>query len=232
MYRCSPFLPASLPLCLSAPLSLYACLSLRVTLCVAYTMAEAGTRDEEGGGWLRACTNARLAESWSLAIVSTAIALAGIGGAYWYYFVKVDGLAKQTGQHLTELPNGFVTTNKLARTGHKVLVEKYYLDHLYTGVIAGFTKGPLARATYWVNQNIIDGFINTTGETAVKVGRGVYDKIDQGVIEGVVNGSGKVSDATGEELRHINTGKVQNYAAILFAGAAVLAGAFIIALAL
>ncbi len=172
------------------------------------------------------------APSWSLAIVSTAIALAGIGGAYWYYFVKVDGLAKQTGQHLTELPNGFVTTNKLARTGHKVLVEKYYLDHLYTGVIAGFTKGPLARATYWVNQNIIDGFINTTGETAVKVGRGVYDKIDQGVIEGVVNGSGKVSDATGEELRHINTGKVQNYAAILFAGAAVLAGAFIIALAL
>ncbi len=172
------------------------------------------------------------APSWSLAIVSTAIALAGIGGAYWYYFVKVDGLAKQTGQHLTELPNGFVTTNKLARAGHKVLVEKYYLDHLYTGIIAGFTKGPLARATYWVNQTIIDGTVDAAGRTAVKVGKGVYDTIDQGVIEGVVNGSGKISDASGEGLRHINTGKVQNYAAILFAGAALLAGAFIVILAL
>ena len=64
-----PSLPPCLPLCPPAPLSLYAGLSLRVTLCVAYTMAEAGTRDEEGGGWLRACTNTRLAESWSLAIV-------------------------------------------------------------------------------------------------------------------------------------------------------------------
>jgi NADH-quinone oxidoreductase subunit L len=172
------------------------------------------------------------APSWSLAIVSTAIALAGIGGAYWYYFVKVDGLAKQTGQHLTELPNGLVTTNKLARTGHKVLVEKYYLDHLYTGVIAGFTKGPLARAAYWVNQNLIDGAVDSAGRTAVKVGQGVYDTIDQGVIEGVVNGSGRISDASGQELRRINTGKVQNYAAILFAGAAVLAGAFIVILAL
>ncbi len=170
--------------------------------------------------------------SWSLAIVSSLIAIGGAGLAYWYYFVKVDGLAKQTNQHLTELPNGIVTTNSLARAGHKVLVEKYYLDHLYTGVIAGFTKGPLARAAYWVNQHIIDGAVNATGESAVKLGRGVYDKIDQGLIDGIVNGSGKVSDATGQELRHINSGKVQNYAAILFAGAAVLAGAFIVILAL
>jgi NADH-quinone oxidoreductase subunit L len=170
--------------------------------------------------------------SWSLAIISSLIAFAGAGLAYWYYFVKVDNLAKSTGQHLTELPNGLVTTNRWARAGHTVLVEKYYLDHLYTGVIAGFTKGPLARATYWVNQNILDGAVDTAGETAVRLGRGVYDKIDQGVIDGVVNGSGKVSDVTGEELRHINTGKVQNYAAILFAGAAVLAGAFIVILAL
>ena len=76
------------------------------------------------------------------------------------------------------------------------------------------------------------GAVDMAGRTSVKVGRSVYDRIDQGVIEGIVNGSGRVSDATGEELRHINTGKVQNYAAILFAGAAVLAGAFIVILAL
>ena len=66
----------------------------------------------------------------------------------------------------------------------------------------------------------------------MKTGQAVYDNVDQILIDGIVNGSGRVSDATGEELRHINSGKVQNYAAILFAGAALLAGAFIVALAL
>ena len=51
-------------------------------------------------------------------------------------------------------------------------------------------------------------------------------------VDGFVNGSGRVSDATGEELRNINSGRIQNYAAILFAGAAILAGAFVLLLAL
>ncbi len=119
----------------------------------------------------------------------------------------------------------------MARAGHKVLVEKYYLDHLY-GVIVGFTKGPLAKATYWTNQNLIDRAVDTAGTTAVRTGRFVYDHIDQTLIDGAIDGSGRVSDATGEGLRHINSGKVQNYAAILFAGAALLAGAFVIIFAL
>ena len=170
--------------------------------------------------------------SWSLAIISSLIAFAGAGFAYYYYFVRVDRLSKQLGESLTAMPNGFTTTNRFARAGHKVLVEKYYFDHLYTGVIAGFTKGPLAKATNWVNQNVIDGTVNKAGETSVQAGRMVYDKIDQGLVDGFINGSGRVSDLTGEELRHINSGKVQNYAALLFAGAAVLAGAFVLLLAL
>ena len=73
---------------------------------------------------------------------------------------------------------------------------------------------------------------NKAGESAVQTGRLVYEKIDQGVVDGFVNASGRVSDVTGEELRHINSGKVQNYAAIMFAGAAILAGAFVLLLAL
>ena len=133
---------------------------------------------------------------------------------------------------LTGIPNGLTTTNAFARTGHKILVNKYYFDHLYTGIIAGFTKGPLARATNWVNQNVIDGMVDRAGQSAVSTGQMVYEKIDQGVVDGFVNGSGRVSDITGEELRHINSGRVQNYAAIMFAGAAILAGAFVILLAL
>ena len=164
--------------------------------------------------------------------MASLVAVAGAGAAFTYYFVKVDRLAKRTGEHLVGLPNGVTTTNAFARAGHKLLVNKYYLDHLYTGLIAGFTKGPLARATYWVNQNVIDGTVDAAGRTAVASGKFVYDKIDQGVVDGAVNASGRVSDAAGEELRHINSGRVQNYAAIMFAGAAILAGAFVFYLSL
>ena len=170
--------------------------------------------------------------SWSLAIVASLVAVLGAGFAFYYYFVRLDRLSKQQGVSLTGIPNGLTTTNAFARTGHKILVNKYYFDHLYTGIIAGFTKGPLARATNWVNQNVIDGMVDRAGQSAVSTGQMVYEKIDQGVVDGFVNGSGRVSDITGEELRHINSGRVQNYAAIMFAGAAILAGAFVILLAL
>ena len=170
--------------------------------------------------------------SYSLAIVATAIAALAAGGAFYYYFVRVDRLSRKSGTSLTGIPNGLTTTNVFARTGHRILVNKYYFDHLYTGIITGFTKGPLAKATDWVNQNVIDGTVNAAGESAVSTGRLVYDKIDQGLVDAAVNGSGRLSDATGEELRHINSGRVQNYAALMFAGAALLAGAFVIFLAL
>ena len=170
--------------------------------------------------------------SWSLAIVSTVVALIGAGLAYWYYFVLVDRRAAASGEKLTELDDGPVSKSGVARAGHTLLVNKYYFDHLYTDVIAAGTKGPVAEATYWTNQEIIDGVVNGVGETSVKAGRAVYDHIDQGLVDGIVNGSGKISDRSGEELRHVQTGKVQQYAAILFAGATILAGIFIVYLSL
>ncbi len=166
--------------------------------------------------------------SWGLAILASVIGLLGPAVAYWYYFVKVDGLAKETGESLTELPAGLTTTNGVARAGHQLLVNKYYLDHLYNNIIVASVKGPISRAAYWFNQRVIDGVIDTAGETAVKTGKVVYDRIDQGVIEGAVNGSGFLSSQSGQGLRRMQTGKVQQYAALLFAGATVLAGIFIV----
>ncbi len=170
--------------------------------------------------------------SYSLAIASSLVALAGIGYAYWYYFVKVDRLARATGESLTELPDGFVSKSSVARAGHTLLVEKYYLDHLYTDVIAGTTKGAIARGANWVNQNVIDGTVDLAGRTSVKAGQLTYDKIDQAVVDGTVNGSGRISDALGGIFRRVQTGKVQQYAALLFAGAAILGGILVVVLSL
>ncbi|MFT7475956.1 MAG: NADH-quinone oxidoreductase subunit L [Verrucomicrobiales bacterium] len=166
--------------------------------------------------------------SYWLAIVASIAGLIGPAIAYWYYFVKVDNLAKETGESLTELPNGLVANNKFAAAGHTFLVNKYYLDHLYNDVIVKAVKGPIAKAAYWFNQNVLDEVVDTAGRTSVKTGELVYKYVDQGLIEGTVNGSGNLSNQGGQWLRRLQTGKVQQYAALLFAGATILAGIFIV----
>ena len=166
--------------------------------------------------------------SWSLAMVSTLVVLAGIGLSAHYYFVRVARASKAAGQSLTELPNGPTTRLAVARLGHTLLANKYYLDHLYTGIVAGGTKGPVARFAYRTNQEVLDRAVDGVGRTAVAAGRVVYHQIDQKVVDGFINGTGQVSTDSGEKLRRIQSGKVQNYAAILFAAATVLAGLLIV----
>ena len=107
--------------------------------------------------------------------------------------------------------------------GYKVLENKYYLDHLYTDVIVGGVKGPIARASYWFNTSVIDAVVNNAGKGAVATGRVLYTQVDQKVIDGLVLSAGAGAEESGEALRHIQTGRVQQYAALLFAGVAILA---------
>jgi len=152
-----------------------------------------------------------------LAIVSLAVGIGGLAVGYLYYwkgaFKPLHGLAER---------------HTLARTGKTILENKYYFDWLYTTVIVGFVKGPLARATNWFNQNILDGIVNGVGKGAVGTGNWVYDNIDQTVVDGAVNGVGLTASESGGVLRRLQTGRIQQYAALFFAAAAVLAGIFVI----
>ncbi|MFS8583774.1 MAG: NADH-quinone oxidoreductase subunit L [Acidimicrobiia bacterium] len=153
--------------------------------------------------------------SLGIALVSTVIAALGIGASYLWYWRGV-------GVH------GITRRNALARAGYRFLENKYYFDHLYTGVIAGGAKGPVARAAYWINQNVIDGVVNGAGRAATVVGRFVYQRIDQQVVDGTVNSSAEVANATGQVFRQLTSGKVQQYGALLFGAAALFAGAIIL----
>jgi NADH-quinone oxidoreductase subunit L len=175
---------------------------------------------EPVGSYFPAITHGR--PSYTLAVFSSLIAIAGIGGAIWYYFVKVHAQSPAA----TELSRGLTSTNRLAKAGHTVLKNKYYLDWLYTDVIVAAVKGPIARGAAWVNQNILDRTVDEVGRTTVRVGQTVYDKIDQGLIDGVVNGSGTTSQSVGEGLRHAQNGRVQRYAGVLFVAATLVAGVF------
>ncbi len=116
---------------------------------------------------------------------------------------------------------GLTQRNALARRGYAFLANRYYLDHLYTGVIVRGIKQPIARAANWVNQHVLDGIVNGTGKGAALLGRGVYRGIDQAVIDGIVNGTGRASEGSGGVLRLIQTGRVQQYGALFFGAAAI-----------
>ena len=151
----------------------------------------------------------------TIAIVSSLVGFLGIGLAYAWYFKGMG-------------PHGITQRSKLAKAGHTFLVEKYYLDHLYTGIIAGGVKAPIAKATNWFNKNVLDGVVDGAGKTAVVGGKFVYDTIDQKFVDGAVDGSGMAAEGGGQVFRQMQTGKVQQYAAILFVASVVLAGTFII----
>ena len=134
----------------------------------------------------------------------------GVGAAAGYYLRNT-------------FPYGMVQKNGLARTGYKILVNKYFLDELFVNGIIRNIQYPIAKAAYWINQNVIDGVVNAFGIGSRKVANFVYDNIDQKVVDGLVNGAGAGAEAGGAGLRKTQTGQVQQYAAYLFGAAALLA---------
>jgi NADH-quinone oxidoreductase subunit L len=151
-----------------------------------------------------------------VAVISSIVGLAGIAFAYAYWFRGAF--------------HGATERSRVVHAGHTLLLNKYYFDHLYTGIIANGTKGPIARASYWVNQNVIDGVVNAVGVGAREAADFVYGTIDQQVVDGAVNGSGYGAEGTGQLLRRLQSGKVQQYGALLFGGAVILAGILVFTL--
>jgi NADH-quinone oxidoreductase subunit L len=160
-----------------------------------------------------------------LAVIASLIGI-GTAAFVWNYYQKL--YAKDPAA--TEVSDGVRSKNKVAAAGYDLLENKYYLDQLYSGAITGATIGPIAKAAYWVNQNVIDEVINIVGRSSTALGRVVYRFIDQGMIDGTVNLSGESASESGGFLRKIQTGRIRQYASLMFGAAAVLAAVFIVAI--
>ena len=150
-----------------------------------------------------------------LAIIASACGIGGLAVGYLYNKVWNGDL-------------GIVRRFAPARIAHTTLKNKYYLDHLWSGVVIGFIKGPLAKAAYWFNQEALDGVINGAGAAATATGRWVYRYVDQGVVDNAANGAGTAVTGLGGALRGLQTGKVQNYAAIFVGAVGLIALALVL----
>jgi NADH-quinone oxidoreductase subunit L len=111
---------------------------------------------------------------------------------------------------------------------YPLLEHKYYFDDIYINGIVKPTAGPLARATNWSNNVIIDGVVNLFGASARFLSRFVYGWADQRGIDLAINAAAAATGETGGAVRRVQTGKVQQYAGALFVGAILLVIGFLI----
>ena len=116
---------------------------------------------------------------------------------------------------------GLTERNKVLGAGYKFLVNKYYLDALYEKVIVHSIAHPIARGAYWINQKVLDGVVNSAGNSAKTIAGWVYRNVDQRVVDGAVNGTGNAAQGAGSVLRPVQSGKVNQYGALLFGAAAI-----------
>ncbi len=150
---------------------------------------------------------------WSKAALSLAIVAAGLVASW---FVSVQLYTRRRGFLV-----GLTQRNAVLRGGYALLWNKYYLDVLYEKVIVRTVAHPMARGAYWFNQNVIDAIVNAAGKVSRTVAGWVYRNIDQRVVDGAVNASGATARGTGGALRPVQSGKINQYGALLFASAAI-----------
>jgi NADH-quinone oxidoreductase subunit L len=133
-----------------------------------------------------------------IALVSSGVALAGWGVAWLIYGFRplatpVDPLRRPLGPIYTLLEN------------------KYYFDELYQAAIVR----PAIRfgeACYIFDDKlVIDPIVDSVGRFGRWLSDWLKRAIDNPIVDGAVNGVGKVTASFGEFMRATQTGKVQNY---------------------
>jgi NADH-quinone oxidoreductase subunit L len=152
---------------------------------------------------------------WSKAAVSLVIVFAGLVIS-WLLCVA---LYTRKDKRLV----GLTQRNAVLRSGYRLLDNKYYLDTLYENVIVKAIVGPIAAGAYWFNQRILDGILHAVAGLSRTIAGWVYRNIDQRVVDGAVNNSGKATRGAGGILQPVQSGKVSQYGALLFSAAAVAA---------
>jgi len=107
-----------------------------------------------------------------------------------------------------------------------VLQHRYYIDEVYMNRVVLPIRDRLSQAVYWTNQHVLDGAVNG----AAWVARGFasfVSWVDRTFVDGAVNAIGGLTGATGGLLKYLQTGNVQWYAVLLFAGVVTLTIVFV-----
>ncbi|HEY7291993.1 MAG TPA: NADH-quinone oxidoreductase subunit L [Vicinamibacterales bacterium] len=122
----------------------------------------------------------------TLMVVSSGVALAGIGIAF-YFFLRNKNAAARMAERFAGI--------------YRVLFHKYYVDEIYDAAVVQPIR-----------------IVSTEG---------LWKIVDVRVIDGAVNGVGRLVTNAGETMRRLQTGSVRAYAASLFFGVVAILGYYL-----
>jgi NADH:ubiquinone oxidoreductase subunit 5 (subunit L)/multisubunit Na+/H+ antiporter MnhA subunit len=108
-----------------------------------------------------------------------------------------------------------------------ILDNGYYIDDFYQIAIVRPTMGPLADATVWTDDYVIDAVPHLAAAGTKELGEVVVFS-DDNVVDGVYYGLAGTVGVMGRFLRQFFPGQVQQYVALSFAGVVAIAALFII----
>jgi NADH-quinone oxidoreductase subunit L len=104
----------------------------------------------------------------------------------------------------------------------RVLENKYYVDEFYNATVIRFTV-LLSLLLSWFDKYIVDGLVNGVRHATVFLfgyGSNLFDKY---IVDGAVNGLADTARGGSTLFRRMQSGFVQNYAAIMGGGIVLMA---------
>jgi len=138
----------------------------------------------------------------ALMALSVAAALAGIAAAYAVY-VKAKG---EPARRWAERFRGL----------YRIVAGKYFVDEFYGRVFVGGVFA-LGRIADWFDRRVVDGLVDGTASLVRRVSR-LAIAVDEGAVDGAVNGVGRAHLAASAVLRRLQTGRIYNYALAVVLG--------------
>ncbi|HEX7513049.1 MAG TPA: NADH-quinone oxidoreductase subunit L [Candidatus Methylomirabilis sp.] len=129
-----------------------------------------------------------------MAIVSVAIAAAGIALAYLMYLGR-PGMADRLADRFRGL--------------YTLLLNKYWVDEWYNAVFVDFGK-KLCRGLWSVDSRGVDGVVNGASALTVLMSR-VSAAFDFRFVDGLVNAIADLIQGGSQAIRRTQTGVIQNY---------------------
>jgi NADH-quinone oxidoreductase subunit L len=126
-------------------------------------------------------------------------------------------------------PQGFWAEPLAKMPGYRLLVNKYYFDEILWALLVVPTMA-IGRASFAFDKWVVDMIVNGVGMLGLLVGQ-IIRFVDNYIVDGIVNATAGITQGLGRGLRLVQTGRVQNYAVVLFLGALALAAAGLMGLA-
>jgi len=99
---------------------------------------------------------------------------------------------------------------------HRTLSNKYYVDELYNATVISGTMSS-GRGLWAVDRNVVDGVVNGSGKLTL-VSSWLSGLTDRTVVDGAVNLVGWTMQESSYWFRRLQTGLVQNYALLMLFG--------------